>query len=82
MPEDQRNDRVEKWLAWLAVLTGATSLLLLIVGPIVRGEPLSDTVIMYAVYLMIAAAAVCLAANVLAVTELLRAISRTVKGNR
>ena len=82
MPAWLRNERVENWLTWLAVLTGATSLLLLIVGPIVRGEPLSDTAIMYAVYLMIASAAVCLAVNVLIVADLLRAILRSVKRSR
>jgi hypothetical protein len=65
MPAWLRNERVENWLTWLAALTGATSLLLLI-AVIVRGEPLSDTAIMYAVYLMIASAAVCLAVNGLA----------------
>ena len=79
MPAWLRNERLENWLTWLAALTGATSLLLLIAVPIVRGEPLSDAAIMYAVYLMIASAAVCLAVNVLAAADLLRAIFSSVK---
>jgi hypothetical protein len=82
MPTRLRNERVVDWLTLLAALTGATSLLLLIVVPIVRGEPLSDTAIMYAVYLMIASAAVCLAVNAPAVADLLRAILRKVKRSR
>jgi hypothetical protein len=79
MPAWLRNERLENWLTWLAALTGATSLLLLIAVPIIRGEPLSDTAIMYAVYFMIASAAVCLAVNVLAAADLLRAIFSSVK---
>ena len=79
MPTRLRNERVEDWLTLLAVLTGASSLLLLIVAPIVRDKPLSDTAIVTAVYVMIGSAAVCLAVNVPAVADLLRAILRTVK---
>ena len=79
MQASLRNERAENWLTCLAALTGATSLLLLIAVPIVRGEPLSDTAIMYAVYLMIASAAVCLAVNALAAVDLLREIFSSVK---
>ena len=54
-------ERAPRELADLVGRTdGATSLLLLIAVPIVRGEPLTDAAIMYAVYFMIKSAAVCL----------------------
>jgi hypothetical protein len=78
-----RNVTVPTCLTWLGVLTGACSLLFLLVVPIIRGKPLSDTADQTALYLMITSAAVCLIANVYElVVDLLRAALRSVHRSR
>ena len=76
MPAWLQNERVENMLIWLARLTLAASLLLLIGVPIITGTRLLETAITVAIYLMIASFAVCVAINALALFNLLIVLRR------
>ena len=76
MPAWLQNERVENMLIWLARLTLAASLLLLIAVPIITGTFLLETAITVAIYLMIASFAICVAINALALFNLLIVLRR------
>jgi hypothetical protein len=82
MPAWLQNERVENTLIWLARLTLAASLLLLIAVPIIAGTRLLETAIMVAIYLMIASFAICVAINALALFNLLTTILGSGKRSR
>jgi hypothetical protein len=82
MPAWLQNERVENTLIWLARLTLAASLLLLIAVPIIAGTRLLETAITIAIYLMIASFAICAAINALALFNLLTTILGSGKRSR
>jgi Na+/pantothenate symporter len=82
MPAWLQNERVENTLIWLARLTLAASLLLLIAVPIIAGTRLLETAITIAIYLMIASFAICVAINALALFNLLTTILGSGKRSR
>ena len=82
MPTWLQNERVENTLIWLARLTLAASLLLLIAVPIIAGTRLLETAITVAIYLMIASFAICVAINALALFNLLTTILGAGKRSR
>ena len=82
MPAWLQNERVENTLIWLAGLTLAASLLLLIAVPIIIGTRLLETAITVAIYLMIASFAICVAINALALFNLLTTFLRSGKRSR